>query len=114
MTPAADLLARLEGATEDQGYLIKCVLREARAQHWIDSDTFDRAMHWAACGAFVDAALTLVPEGMEFEITTLYGPARVAMGLNVNHAGPWYSERLDGNIALALVTAAIRARAEQE
>lgn len=63
----------------------------------------------------IDDALQLVPEGMEFEITNIYGPARCTMGLNVNDdAGPWYAERLDGNLTLALCIAALKARQESE
>ena len=56
----------------------------------------------------IDAALTLLPEGMEFEFTNLYGVAAVGMGLNTE--SPCYGRREDGNITLALLAAILRAR----
>lgn len=62
------LLSRLESATEDEGYLIKRVVRHAWTQGWIDRETHDTALHWAAVGAFLSAAVSLVPEGWYWEI----------------------------------------------
>lgn len=65
----------------------------------------------------LDAALALaerVLPGQEYEITTLYGVARVA--LNLNHGdqpGPHYGHNDCGNVALALCAAILRA-SEQE
>src|ERR1700761_1836118 len=58
----------------------------------------------------LDAALNLVPEGMESELTNLYGVARVAVGLNYNN-GPTHGEHVGGDLCLALAAAALRARA---
>lgn len=58
----------------------------------------------------LDAAMGLVPEGMEYEISTLYNIARAAVGLNVND-GPWRGESaLPENMPLALCIAALKAR----
>lgn len=64
--------------------------------------------------ASIDAALTLVPEGMrdEIEITTLYQIARVT--INMNHGpdgGPFYGSNVCNSISLAICAAALRARA---
>lgn len=57
----------------------------------------------------IDAALTLVPEGSEWSASTLYGIARTEVGLN-HDGGPFYGERKDGNVAIALCIAALKAR----
>lgn len=57
----------------------------------------------------LDAAITLVPEGMEYELSTLYGVARVEVGLNTDC--PERGERKDGNMPCALCAASLRARA---
>lgn len=56
----------------------------------------------------IDAALTLLPDGLEFEFTNLYGVAAVGMGINTE--SPCYARREDGNITLALLAAILRAR----
>lgn len=56
----------------------------------------------------VDDVLTLLPEGLEFEFTNLYGVAAVGMGLNTE--SPCYARREDGNLTLALLSAILRAR----
>ena len=56
----------------------------------------------------IDAALTLLPDGFEFEFTNLYGVAAVSMGINTE--SPCYARREDGNITLALLAAILRAR----
>ena len=58
-----------------------------------------------------DAIEWLVPDGMEFSFTNIYGIARVEMGLNVNDGGPWYADREDGDISLTFCAAALKARA---
>ena len=57
--------------------------------------------------ASLDAALTLIPDGAEYEISTLYGLARVDLPLN---GEPITVNRKDGNVVLALVECALRAR----
>lgn len=57
----------------------------------------------------IEAALTLAPEGAEYSISTLYGVAIVELPLNSDN---WQTgRRLDGNVALAICAAAIKARA---
>lgn len=56
----------------------------------------------------IDAALKLVPKGMEWSISTLYGQALVDVGLNIDETTQVH--RRDGNISLALCIAALKAR----
>lgn len=59
--------------------------------------------------ASIDAALTLVPEGAEIELTNLHAIARAAVGLNCDM--PEFGEHAGGSLALALCIAALKARA---
>ena len=60
----------------------------------------------------VDAALTLVPEGVEYGISTIYDQAFVEVGLNCGEAGgPWSATRKDRNVPIALCIASLKARA---
>ncbi len=61
----------------------------------------------------IDAAMSLVPDGMEKDFTDLYGTARVAVGINAN-PGPFYGEHKGGSLAIALCIAALRARSQIE
>lgn len=60
----------------------------------------------------LDDALTLVPEGMEWSISTLHGIADVEIGLNSSLSdAPWRGRRDDGNVPIAICIAALKARA---
>ena len=61
----------------------------------------------------IDAAMTLVPDGMENDFTDLYGIARVSVGINAN-PGPFYGTHEGGSLAIALCIAALRARSQIE
>lgn len=92
----------------------------------VGSRSLDQAV-WLATGGWegvnappsfttsLDAALALAERllpGQEYEITTLYGVARV--GLNLNHGedgGPFYGENVCGSVPLAVCAAAVKARA---
>lgn len=58
----------------------------------------------------LDAAVTLLVEGDEWQITNLYGIARAEANMNASK-GPTYGEHKGGHMALALCSAALRARA---
>lgn len=60
--------------------------------------------------ASIDAALTLMPPGWEFELTNLYGVASATVPLNVNDVTQVTRRRKDGNIVLALLAAILEAR----
>ena len=57
----------------------------------------------------IDAAMTLVPDGMEKDFTDLYGIARVSVGINAN-PGPFYGTHEGGSLAIALCIAALKAQ----
>lgn len=62
----------------------------------------------------LDAAVTLVPDGAEWNLTNLYGVAHSEVGLNFSD-GNWQTGRhIGGHLALALCAAALRARAAME
>ena len=100
-------LACTPGATRDKwSYIHKATGRECTVD-----ETRDKFGHLVSVPRFmesIDATLTLIPEGMEFEFTNLYGVAAVGMGLNTE--SPCYARREDGNITLALLAAILRAR----
>lgn len=60
--------------------------------------------------ASLDAALTLVPEGMEMIFSDIYNIARADVGLN-DQNGPWSGEHKGADLRLALCAASLRARA---
>lgn len=121
MDDVTDLIARLESAAEGSRELDRDV---AEAVGWerkalaMDSDDYWRTgdMSWTRedhehppqFTTSLDAALTLVPEGSEWEISTLYAIARSAVGLN-DGAGPWHGEHTGCLPALALCAAALGA-----
>ena len=59
--------------------------------------------------ASIDAALTLLPLGYEYDLTNIYGVARVSVGLNCE-PGPFYGANECGSVPLALLAAILRAR----
>lgn len=62
----------------------------------------------------LDSAVTLVPKGIEWNLTNLYGIAMAEVGLNFSD-GNWQTGRhKGGHMALALCAAALRARAAME
>jgi hypothetical protein len=74
-------------------------------------ETRDKFGHLVLVPAYsesIDAAMSLVPEGMEKEVSDLYGVARAAVGLNVE-GGPFYGEHKGCSLPIALCIAAISA-----
>ena len=73
-------------------------------------------IHWspAPYTTIIDAALKLLGEGWEYEITTLYGVAHVELPLNANDIDPQIGRRVDGDVPLALCEAIMKARGAQE
>lgn len=62
--------------------------------------------------AWTDAALALVERmfpGAEYEITTLYGVARVSLPLNDNVYGPSYGNDETGNVPLSILRTIVAA-----
>jgi len=64
--------------------------------------------------AFIGAALMLVPEGWEYDMSTVYGVARAS--ININHGpddGPHYGSNACGCLSLAILAAVLSAQASQ-
>ena len=100
-------LACTPGATRDKwSYIHKATGRECTVDE--TRDATGRLVIVPSYSTSIDAALTLLPEGLEFEFTNLYGVAAVGIGLNTE--SPCYARREDGNITLALLAAILRAR----
>lgn len=100
-------LACTPGATRNKwSYVHKATGRECTVDE--TRDVTDRLIIVPSFTASLDAVLTLLPEGLEFEFTNLYGVAAVGMGLNTE--SPCYARREDGNLTLALLAAILRAR----
>ncbi len=60
----------------------------------------------------LDAAVTLIADGSEWQITNLYGIARAEVDMNIgDHGAPSCGEHKGAVMALALCAAALRARA---
>lgn len=112
MADYMSLIERLEKATEDRE--LDAAVYEARVgEVWNDF----LSGPWAADGksrvpfytSSIDAALSLVPEGAEYSITTLYGLAMVEVPLNFTDVDPQSATRKDGNVPLAICIAALKA-----
>ncbi len=58
--------------------------------------------------ASLDAVMALMPDGLEYNITNIYGIAHVDIGINVDDQHS--SRREDGNITLALLSAILKSR----
>lgn len=120
----SDLIARLEKATGPDRELGNDVLL---ACGWVCEEHGnggpDTYLTWAPSAddddfmdgdqpdptSSIDAAMTLVPKGMEKDFTDLYGVARVSVGINAN-PGPFYGTHEGGSLAIALCIAALKAR----
>ena len=60
--------------------------------------------------ASLNAAVTLIGDGVEWDMTTLYGVARASVGLNLNK-GPHYGKHYGALVPMTICAAALRARA---
>ena len=119
----SDLIARLEKATGPDRELdeqIQAAISGATLEKQADGrSAYHRDGFWISIGkvlpytSSIDAAMTLVPEGMEKDFTDLYGVARVSVGINAE-PGPFYGTHEGGSLAIALCIAALRARSQIE
>jgi hypothetical protein len=123
----SDLIARLERAGNGSrdldsdifAFLNPSLFRTARPGSFVTDEKYIKsASDWSIVGITktapnytksIDAAMTLVPEGMEKDFTDLYGVARVSVGINAE-PGPFYGTHEGGSLAIALCIAALRAR----
>jgi len=79
-----------------------------------ETRTNEQFVHWQYT-ASLDAAISLCERlfpGTEIDITNLYGVARAGINLNLD-AGPSYGEHWSGNLALAVLHATLRAKAQE-
>jgi hypothetical protein len=60
----------------------------------------------------LDAAMSLLSKGSEYDVTNLYGVARAHVGMN-DEDGGHHGEHLGGNVTIALLAAALRVLASQ-
>lgn len=103
-----DLIDRIEGAEAGSRALDRAIWNALEFAH--DGEP-TKCPHYTTS---LDAALALaelVLPGQEYEISTLYGVARVT--LNLNHGddgGPYYGSHECGSVPLALCAAILRAK----
>jgi hypothetical protein len=86
---------------------------ERDAAYWRD-ENFNALVSINTEPAFIGAALMLVPDGDEYDMSTIYGCARA--GINLNHGqddGPHYGSNECGCLSLAILSAVLSAQAPQ-
>ncbi len=110
---SADLLVELLAATaETQESALHAALRYAHRKEWIDGPTGLRAGAWLGAGAYLDAALVLVPKGYAGQILVGLGVAGHSAAVwdeTTSGTRPAYEAKA-ATPALALVLAALKAR----
>ena len=57
--------------------------------------------------------LSLIPYGLYWSASNVFGFARVELRLSISNRGPWYGANKAGNVALAFCAAALRVRQEE-
>lgn len=105
----ADKIEAAEGPSRELFQAaFEVILPAQDSKQWLE--VASRFVGFLRAEAWLSAAEMLVPEGSEWELTTLYGVARAAVDLNGDE-GPSYGSNECGSPALALCAAALRARA---
>lgn len=103
------LIKRLESATEGSRELDQAIYAEILERNPFYPGPALGSPYVQHYTTSLDAALTLVPEGMEISLTDLYGIPMAEVGLNVPEGS--HTARLEhGTLPLALCIAALRAR----
>lgn len=105
------LAGRCEKATADEQHAL--LIEAARMVFASDHETLRRFSIMASCGAFESAALTLLDEWSEYDLTNLYGVARAHVNMVDGYGGAHGSNKC-GCMALALCAAALRALAGEK
>lgn len=111
----SNLITRLEGMTGPDREVDVRLLAVTQPGEWSDADIEyacsapERTVRCPHYTSSLDAAMSLVPEGMEKELSDLYGIARAAVGLNFE-GGPFYGEHNGCSLPIALCIASLRAR----
>ena len=110
------LITKLEAAPEDeQEQLIQDALQYAFEHDWITATVFVLAKEWLRMGAFLCAALVLVPEGWWWRMNQSGGPMRGEQNdLSPIYTTTLFRPRLEvrgthGTPALAFTIAAMKA-----
>lgn len=75
---------------------------------WPKDAPYHSAVEVPQYSSSLDAAMTLIGEADEYEISTIHGVAVVSLPLNSDHCQT--VTRKDGNVILAFVECALRAR----
>lgn len=107
---ASDLLSlaeRVERASGADAALFDAVAAAVLVPY---SQEHYRFAQLVGCEAWLEAAMALLSPGSEFDLTNLYGVARAHVDMNDQYGGH-HGEHLGGDIALAVVSAAVKARA---
>lgn len=110
--PCGDLEAEIwfavtDGATRNKWSYV----HKATGQECTVDETRDKFGHLVSVPRYMeslDAVMALMPDGLEYNITNIYGTAHVDVGLNVDEQHS--SRREDGNITLALLSAILKSR----
>lgn len=120
MSALSDLIARLEKATADNEHIaIYDALMFAHNQGWISDGQYDLAMVWRNVGAYLCAALTLVPShpvpnirpGQWWWMVEAWpSECKANVAYENGDSGIIEEEGKAPTPALALVSAALRAR----
>lgn len=126
MTSLTSLIERIEAATfETQHAVIYDALVLFHRQSWITDNWYDAAMEMRSAGAFLDAVMTLMPEGYAVTNMMIWPGERSSLTLIETHYRPFGKDRRmswvqeagcrqwQGNGAtapLALLAAILRAR----
>lgn len=109
-----DLIARLQSAAPyQQRELLWEAVKLAKDREWIDAHTYARSARFLDAAAYVDAALTLVPEGLEWKAGGNPGAVKYAGEAEIEHPKEGWAgciETTGATPALALVIAALKAR----
>jgi hypothetical protein len=109
-----DLLTSLESATEDdQTYVLLRAAAEAESRGWISKEIAMSCREFICCGAFIDAAITLVPEGWHWMIDSERikgGKPYAWVHRRINRGRGKTRDGYGSTPAVALCIAAIRAR----
>ncbi len=136
MTSLSDLIERVEAATGPDRGLDAEILWHIRPDrfaqlYWAASlgrpqplETMPRSgMGWVSVTRFaplytksLDDVRTLIDPADEWEVSTIYNIARAGVGLNRDHQTSWpgHGENAAADPVLALLAAALKARALQE
>lgn len=97
----AELDAEIEQAILGD-FLSKCEVKNGRYHH-PEFGLIARPQEYTGS---IEAALSVIPKGVEFEITNIHGVARATVGLNAEN--PTHAHHEGGSLPTAICAAALR------